>query len=72
MSGLTDQQAPAAARPGELPRALAEYTEQLLLGTGLEITDALLMASDEVDAPPELRGVADALRAGWTLTEDPR
>lgn len=72
MSASTDQQPPAPSRPAELPRALAEYTEQLLLGTGLEVSDALLLASGEVDAPPELRGVADALRAGWSLTEGPR
>ena len=72
MSWPTDQQPPAASRPAELPRALTEYAEQLLLGTGLEVTDALLLASGEVDAPPELRAVAEALRAGWSLAEGPR
>ena len=72
MSGSTDQQPPAPWRRAELPRPLAEYTEQLLLGTALEVTDALRLASGEVDVPPELRAVAEALRAGWSLTEGPR
>jgi hypothetical protein len=66
------QQQPPAPSPAELPRALAEYAEQLLLGTGLEVTDALLLARGEMDAPPELRGLAEALRAGWSAGEDPR
>ena len=71
MTPARQQQPPAPSRPAELPRALAEYTEQLLLGTGLEVTDALRLSRGEVDAPPELRGLAEALRAGWSAGKDP-
>jgi hypothetical protein len=53
-----------------LPRALTEYAEQLLLGAGLTATDAVTIASGQADAPAELRGLAEALRAGWTLGEE--
>ena len=54
----------------ELSRALVEYAEQLLLGTGLDATDALTIASGQADAPAELGGLTEALRAGWSLAEE--
>jgi hypothetical protein len=53
-----------------LPRTLTEYAEQLLLGTGLGVADAVRVASGQADPPAELRGLAEALRAGWTLAEE--
>ena len=70
MSRTPDQQPRAGLQPTELPPALAEYAEQLLLGTGLEVTDALRMARGELEAAPELRGLAEALRAGWSAGEE--
>ena len=68
------------ASPGEtplmsdvdLPTALVEYADRLLLSTGLHAEDALLLASGQVDGPSELAELAIALRAGWELmAEDP-
>jgi hypothetical protein len=59
--------------PGErdvLPSALVDYADRLLLGTGLDIAAALLIASGKMDPPAGLAGLANALRAGWTA-EDP-
>jgi hypothetical protein len=72
MSRPTDQPPPEPSGPAELPRAVAEYAEQLLLGTGLAATDALRLARGDMDAPPELGGLAEALRAGWSAGEDRR
>ena len=56
----------------DLPPALVEYADRLLLSTGLHAEDALLLASGQLDAPSELAELAIALRAGWELTaEDP-
>jgi hypothetical protein len=57
-----------AAAP--FPRALAEYADRLLLGTGLDATAALLIASGQLDPRPDLNTLADAVRAGWNMTED--
>jgi hypothetical protein len=54
----------------ELPAALADYADRLLLGTGLDAANALLIASGRLEAPAELCGLADPLQAGWTA-EDP-
>ena len=54
----------------ELSAALADYADRLLLGTGLDAADAVLIASRHLDPPAELRGLANALQAGW-LAEDP-
>jgi hypothetical protein len=55
-----------------LPAALAEYADRLLLSTGLNASDALLIARGDVEPPAELRDLATALRAGWQLApEDP-
>ena len=59
----------ADSQPAELPRALAEYADQLLLGTGLDAHAALLVASGRQDASDELVSLAAALRAGWQLAE---
>jgi len=53
----------------ELPAALADYTDRLLLGTGLDAANAVLIASGKLDPPAELRGLANALQAGW-IAED--
>jgi hypothetical protein len=49
---------------------LAEYAEQLLLGSGLEVTDALRLARGEVETAPELSVVAEALHAGWSAAQE--
>ena len=54
----------------ELPAALADYADRLLLGTGLDAADAVLIANGGLDLPAELSGLANALRAGW-FAEDP-
>jgi hypothetical protein len=53
----------------DLPAPLAEYANQLLLGTGLDAQDALLIARGALDPPAELNALASALRAGWELSE---
>ena len=56
--------------PVQLPAPLAEYADRLLLGTGLDATEALLIASGQAEAPPELAGIQETLRVGWQLAED--
>ena len=56
---------------GELSAPLADYADRLLLGTGLEAADAVLIASAHLDPPAELSGLANALQAGWMAEEDP-
>jgi hypothetical protein len=56
--------------PTELSRPLIEYAERLLLGTGLSASDAVLLASARIEAPTELRYLAEALQAGWNLAKD--
>jgi hypothetical protein len=53
----------------EVPAPLAEYTDRLLLSTGLHAEDAQLIASRHLDPPAELEPLARALCAGWG-TED--
>ena len=67
MTGADRRQPP---EPAELPRALAAYAEQLLLGTALSVADAVDLASRRVEGPAEVRGLAEALRAGWNLDEE--
>jgi hypothetical protein len=55
---------------GDVPPALAEYADRLLLGTGLDAIDALRIASGELDPPSPLKGLAEALRTGWQQEED--
>ena len=55
----------------ELPVPLAEYAEQLLMGTGLDATEAVRVAAGELDVPPELSRIQQALRAGWQLEDLP-
>ena len=55
---------------GDVPPALAEYADRLLLGTGLDAVQALRIASGELDPPAPLKGLAKALRAGWQLEEE--
>jgi hypothetical protein len=52
-----------------VPTPLAEYADRLLLGTGLDATQALLIASGQVDPPAELRDLAGALQAGWSAED---
>jgi hypothetical protein len=47
---------------------LIEYAERLLLGTGLDVDQALRIARGEREAPAELTSLAEALRAGWNLS----
>jgi len=69
MTGSTDQN--TSKHPGvELPAALADYADRLLLGTGLDAADAVLIASGQLVPPLELRALGSALQAGW-LAEDP-
>jgi hypothetical protein len=58
---------PPKGTPPELPAALVDYADRLLLGTGLQASEALLIASGELDAPAPL--LARALRSGWELPE---
>ena len=68
---MTGSDQNTSKHPGvELPAALADYADRLLLGTGLDAADAVLIASRHLDPPDELRGLANALQAGW-LAEDP-
>ena len=62
-----------ASRPldAELPAPLADYAHRLLLGTGLDSADAVLIASGQIEPAADLCGLANALRAGWLAEEDP-
>jgi hypothetical protein len=69
MTGSTDRN--TSKHPGvELPAALADYADRLLLGTNLDAAHAVLIAIGQLDLPAELRGLANALQAGW-FAEDP-
>ena len=52
-----------------VPASLAKYADRLLLSTGLHVEDALLIASRELDPPPELEPLARALRIGWDTAD---
>jgi len=69
MTLSTDQNTPQHTG-AELPAPLADYADRLLLGTGLDAADAVLIASGRLDPPAELSGLANALQAGW-MAEDP-
>jgi hypothetical protein len=69
MTVSTDQNTPNHSG-AELPAALADYADRLLLGTGLDAAHAVFIASEQLDLPAELRGLADALLAGWFAEED--
>ena len=69
MTGSTDQNTSKHTN-AELPAALADYADRLLLGTGLDAAQAVLIASGKLAPPAELSGLANALRAGW-IAEDP-
>ena len=69
MTGSTDQNIPKHTGL-DLPAALADYADRLLLGTGLDADDAVLIASAHLDPPAELSGLANALQAGW-FAENP-
>jgi len=70
MTGSTDQNTPK--RTGvQLPAGLADYADRLLLGTGLDGADAVLIASGQLEPAADLCGLANALRAGWRAEEDP-
>jgi hypothetical protein len=47
---------------------LVEHAERLLLGTGLDVEQALLIARGDREAPPELSALGEALRAGWNVS----
>ena len=64
------RQPPDHRPPPDLPAPLVEYADRLLLGTGLDAAEALLIASGRLDPPSQLSGLAHALRSGWELTED--
>jgi hypothetical protein len=64
MTGSADQNTPKHTGV-ELPAALADYADRLLLGTSLEAADAVLISSGQLDLPAELSGLANALQAGW-------
>ena len=70
MTGSTDQTIPKHTGV-ELPAALADYADRLLLGTGLEAADAVLIASGHLVPPTELSALASALQGGWLAEEDP-
>jgi hypothetical protein len=62
---------PTGADSEHLPRALVEHAERLLLGTGLDVEQALQIARGDVEAPPDLAALGEALRAGWNLSAGP-
>jgi len=64
-SELDKQPAPISA----VSAPLAEYADRLLLSTGLHVEDALLIASGQLDPPPELELLARALRTGWDMAD---
>jgi hypothetical protein len=66
MTGSADDSNTPKPADSQLPRALAEYADRLLLGTGLDAADALLIASGDLEPPAELSALASALQAGWT------
>jgi uncharacterized protein YbjT (DUF2867 family) len=70
VTGSTDQNT-AKQTAAELPAALADYADRLLLGTGLDAADAVLIASGRLDLSAELGALANALQAGWLAGEDP-
>ena len=70
MTRPLDRDAPRPLDAG-LPAPLADYADRLLLGTGLEAADAVLIASRQLEPPAELSGLANALQAGWTAEADP-
>jgi hypothetical protein len=51
-----------------LSAALVDYAERLLLGTGLDIEQALRIARGDRETPPELGSLGEALQAGWNLS----
>lgn len=61
-----DEQAAPISR---VPASLAEYADRLLLSTGLHLEEALLIASGQLDCPPELEPLARALRTGWDTAD---
>jgi len=69
VTGSTDQNTPKHTGV-ELPAALADYADRLLLGTNLDAAHAVLIARKQLDLPAELSGLANALQAGW-FAEDP-
>ena len=69
MTGSTDQNTPMHTGV-DLPAALADYADRLLLGTDLNAAHAVLIASGQLDPPAELHGLANALQAGW-FADDP-
>ena len=52
-----------------VPASLAEYADRLLLSTGLHVEEAQLIATGQLDPPPELEPLARALRTGWNTTD---
>jgi len=69
VSTTGDREVPTPADV-QVPAALAEYADRLLLSTGFHADDALLIAGGMLDPPTELKQLAIALRAGWELTEE--
>jgi hypothetical protein len=51
-----------------LSAELVEHAERLLLGTGLDVEQALLIARGDREAPPEPSSLGEALQAGWKLS----
>ena len=64
-SNLDEQPVPMAT----MPALLAEYADRLLLSTGLHADEAMLVASGQLEVPPDLDPIARALRAGWTTPD---
>jgi hypothetical protein len=52
--------------PPELLAPLLEYADRLLLGTGLDAAEALLITSRGLDPPAQPSGLAHALRSRWS------
>jgi hypothetical protein len=56
----------------QLSPELANFADRLLAGSGLSMYDAVRIARGDMDAPSELLGLQEALRAGWLSEEDHR
>lgn len=64
---MTRSPEPPVAQPTlpDVPAALAEYADRLLLSTGLHAEDVLSIVGGQVEPSAELEPLARALRAGW-------
>jgi len=68
MTRSPDHKARKQAMP-EVPAPLVDYADRLLHPTGLHVKRRA--ADCQLDPTAPLDGIANALRAGWQLAQDP-